>query len=84
MTYVPMTSLFALQITSGAEQHIAPYRSIRDCMEDAALAHMLDDTDATCLVYAGKLRLTGTPIADSRGLHEALVDNAKTILRRLL
>jgi hypothetical protein len=76
-------SLFTTHLTvNGATFHV-DYESIDQALGDMSLAQLLDN-GAEVVLWAGSLRLTGTPIRSSRELRKTLVENAKTILRRTL
>lgn len=79
-----MASLFKIHLTVGNDYYHIDYKSIDAALEDKSLAHLLDGDGAECVLWAGELRLTGTPIRSSRELHKALVDHANAILRRSL
>jgi biotin operon repressor len=77
-------ALFTVHIRLGRDANHIDYDSIDACMSDAPLANLLDTTETDVTLWAGTLRLTGTPVSSSRELYKALVENSKTILRRLL
>jgi hypothetical protein len=77
-------SLFTARFRLADESRHIDYESIDDCLSDESLAVLLDTYGAEVVLWAGPLRLTGTPIRSSRELRRALVDSANAIMRRVL
>ena len=76
--------LFTVHLTIGNGHHHIDYKSIDECLADKPLSASLDAGHAEVVLWAGAIRITGTPITSSVELRQALVENAKTILMRLL
>jgi hypothetical protein len=74
--------LFTAHLTTADSHHHIDYESIDACLSDQPLADLLNSGEATIVLWAGSLRLTGKPLRSSNELHEALASNAPTILRR--
>ena len=77
-------TMLTVHLLAHGKHHEVSYKSVDECLADEPLAKLLDTTNAECVLWAGRLRITGRSIRSSRELREALVSNASTILRGVI